>query len=84
MQVNIPYGKGNVKVNVPEDHEILVPNEASIKDEEKLIEEALDNPIGFESYDEFADDADRLLVIINDAARPVSYTHLTLPTTPYV
>lgn len=70
MQVNIPYGKGNVKVNVPEDHEILVPNKASIKDEEKLIEEALDNPIGFKSYDEFADGADRLLVIINDATRP--------------
>ena len=70
MQVDIPYGKSNIKVKVPEDHEILVPNKASIKDEEKLIEEALEKPIGFESYDEFADDADRLLVIINDATRP--------------
>ena len=35
MQFDIPYGKENVKVNFPEDHEILVPNKVSIKDEEK-------------------------------------------------
>jgi nickel-dependent lactate racemase len=70
MKVDIPYGKENIKVNVPEDYEILVPNKVSIKDEEKLIEDALEKPIGFESYDEFAEDADKLLVIINDATRP--------------
>jgi nickel-dependent lactate racemase len=70
MKVDIPYGKGNVKVDVPEDHEILVPNKVSIKNEEKLIEAALENPIGFESYDEFDEDADSLLIIINDATRP--------------
>jgi nickel-dependent lactate racemase len=70
MQVDIPYGKENIKVNVPDDHEILVPNKVSIKDEDKLIEKALENPVGFESFDEFNDVADRLLVIINDATRP--------------
>jgi len=70
MQVDLPYGKEYIKVNVPDDHEVLVPNKVSIKDEEKLIEEALENPIGFESFDEFNDKADRLLVIINDATRP--------------
>ena len=70
MQVDIPYGKENIKVNVPEDCEILVPNKVSIKDQDKLIEEALEKPIGFESYDEFAEDADKLLVIVNDATRP--------------
>ncbi len=70
MQVDIPYGKENVKVNVPEDCEILIPNKVSIKDQDKLIEDALENPIGFESYDEFAENADRLLVIVNDATRP--------------
>jgi nickel-dependent lactate racemase len=70
MQVDVPYGKDNIKVSVPDDHEILVPNKVSIKDEDKLIEEALENPIGFESFDEFNDVADRLLVIINDATRP--------------
>lgn len=70
MKVDIPYGKENIKVNVPEDYEILVPNKVSIKNEEKLIEDALEKPIGFESYDEFAEDTDKLLVIINDATRP--------------
>jgi len=70
MQVEIPYGKENIKVNVPDDYEMLVPKKVSIKDEDKLIEQALENPIGFESFDEFNDAADRLLVIINDATRP--------------
>ena len=70
MQVNIPYGKEKIKVNISEPCEILIPNKVSIKDQDKLIENALENPIGFESYDEFAEDADRLLVIVNDATRP--------------
>ena len=70
MQVDILYGKENIKVNVTDACEILVPNKVSVEDQDKLIGEALENPIGFESYDEFAEDADRLLVIINDATRP--------------
>jgi len=30
----------------------------------------LEKPLGFDSYDEFAENADRLLVIVNDATRP--------------
>jgi nickel-dependent lactate racemase len=70
MKIDIPYGKEKIKVNIPEPYEILIPNKVSAKDEDKLIEEALENPIGFESYDEFANDTNKLLVIINDATRP--------------
>ena len=70
MKVDIPYGKERIKVEIPEPYEILVPNKITIDDENKTIEKALENPIGFESYDEFAEEADRLLVIINDATRP--------------
>ena len=70
MKVDIPYGKENIKVNIPEPYEILVPNKVSVKDQDKLIEEALENPISFESYDEFAEESNKLLVIINDATRP--------------
>jgi nickel-dependent lactate racemase len=70
MEVDIPYGKEKIKINVPDDCEILVPKKVAIKNQEKLIEEALENPFGFESYDEFSEKADRLLVIINDATRP--------------
>jgi nickel-dependent lactate racemase len=70
MQIKIPYGKENVEINIPDNSEILVPNKVKIQNENKLIEEALENPLGFESYDEFADDCEKILVIINDATRP--------------
>jgi nickel-dependent lactate racemase len=70
MKVGIPYGKEKTKVEIPEPYEILVPNKIITEDENKIIEKALEKPIGFESYDEFAEDADKLLVIINDATRP--------------
>ncbi len=70
MKVDVPYGKENIKVTVPEPCQILVPNKVSIDDQDKLIEDALENPIGFDSYDEFAENTNRILVIINDATRP--------------
>ena len=70
MQVDIPYGKENIKVNVPEDYEILVPNKVSPKDQDKLIQDALDNSIGPKSFDDFANNSNRILVIVNDATRP--------------
>lgn len=70
MQVDIPYGKEKIKVQIPEPCDVMVPNKVSIKDQDKLIENALENPIGFDSYDEFAENLDRLLVIVNDATRP--------------
>ena len=70
MQVEIPYGEEKIKVNIDEPYEILAPNKVSIKDENKLIGDALENPLGFESYDEFANDTNKLLVIVNDATRP--------------
>jgi nickel-dependent lactate racemase len=70
MKIDVPYGKENLKIDIKDPYEILVPKKVSVKDEDKLIEEALENPIGFESYDEFAEDTEKLLVIINDATRP--------------
>ena len=70
MQVDIPYGKEKIKVQIPKPCDVMVPNKVSIKDQDKLIEDALENSIGFDSYDEFAENLDRLLVIVNDATRP--------------
>ena len=70
MKIDIPYGKENIKINIDAPCEILVPKKVSIKNEDKLIEGALENPIGFGSYDEFAEKANKLLVIVNDATRP--------------
>jgi len=70
MQVDIPYGKEKINIHIVEPCEIIVPNKVTVQKEEKLIADALENPLGFRSYDEFANDADRLLVIVNDATRP--------------
>ena len=70
MQVDIPYGKEKITVTIDKPCEILVPNKVLTGDESKLIEEALRNPIGFQSYDEFANDTDKLLVIVNFKAPP--------------
>jgi len=70
MEVNIPYGKEIVKVNIPEPCEILNPNKIEINDEEKTVEDALRNPIGMGSFKKFVKNSDRLLVIVNDASKP--------------
>ena len=70
MQVNIPYGKEKIKVDIPDPCEVLAPNKVSVKDEDKLIEEALRNPIGADSFEKFVQNSDRLLVIVNDASKP--------------
>ncbi len=70
MKVNIPYGSKYINVTIPKPFHMLVPNKVMIKNQEKLIDKALEKPLGFNSYDDFAEDADRLLVIINDATRP--------------
>jgi len=70
MQVEIPYGKKQIKVNIDDPVEVLFPNKVKISDQDKLIDKALEHPIGFGSYDEFAEYTKKLLVIINDATRP--------------
>ena len=70
MKVDIPYGKQNIKITIPNHCHILVPNKVSIKNQDALIENALEKPLGYASYDEFAENAEKLLVIINDATRP--------------
>lgn len=70
MQVNIPYGKEKIKVEIPQSYEILTPNKVKIEDENKIIEKALKNPIGKEPFEQFASQAEQLLVIVNDATRP--------------
>jgi nickel-dependent lactate racemase len=82
MQVDIPYGKEIIKVDIPDPCEILVPNKVEIKDQNELIEKALKNPIGKESFDEFATNAKELLIIVNDATRPTPTSRILEYLTP--
>ena len=55
MKVDIPYGKEKIEVNIPKPCEILVPNKVKNVDENKVIKKALKEPIGMESFEEFAE-----------------------------
>jgi len=70
MEVNIPYGKEKILVNISEPCEILNPNKIEVKDEKRIVEESLNNPIGMVSFKKFIQNSDRLLVIVNDATKP--------------
>lgn len=82
MKVDLPYGKETIQINITEPCEIVVPNKVITRDESQLIQEALENPLGFQSYDEFVNDTSKLLVIVNDATRPTPTSkilHYLLP-----
>ena len=70
MQVDVPYGKEKIKININAPCEIFVPNKVRTKDEKKIIENALNSPIGKEPFEKFVTHSDKLLVIVNDATRP--------------
>ena len=70
MRVTIPYGKEQVEVDFPESCEFLVPNKVEIKNEDKLIKNALKNPLGNMHFEEFVSKSEKLLIIVNDGARP--------------
>ncbi len=70
MKFNIPYGKESVEIDFDLPHTILMPNSVEVRDEAKVLDEALANPIGSVPFSEFADKSERMLVIVNDATRP--------------
>lgn len=70
MDVEIPYGKKEITVSISEPVEVLFPKKVKIKNKNKIIEEALENPIDMETFEQFAEKSDKLLVIVNDATRP--------------
>jgi nickel-dependent lactate racemase len=70
MEVNIPYGEKYINVKTLEPCEVLVPNKVLIKDQNTLILNALEHPIGSKSFDDFIFESKKLLVIVNDATRP--------------
>lgn len=70
METSITYGMEKIKLNTKEHVKILLPNKVKIQNEEKIIDKALDKPFGFISFDDFFEETNKLLVIINDATKP--------------
>lgn len=72
MDLNIPYGKGSIAIQIPDDNlkGVIRPNEVKIGDEGGTISQAIENPINSRNFEEFISDAKDVLFIVNDGTRP--------------
>ena len=70
MQVDIPYSEEKIKVNISETFIVLKPKKVENINEDERIKNALKNPIGMESFNDFIRKSERLLIIVNDASKP--------------
>ncbi|MBU4445971.1 nickel-dependent lactate racemase [bacterium] len=72
MQIKIPYWGEELTVSLPEQNigEIVYPNTVEIRPEKEVLFDALNSPVDFKSFDDFAKGNEPILFIINDATRP--------------
>ena len=70
MKYRIPYGQGNIDVEIEVPVQVLLPNRLEPRDETVLIRKALEHPLGTDTLDRFATPDRSLLVIVNDGTRP--------------
>ncbi|WP_367343597.1 nickel-dependent lactate racemase [Methanomethylovorans sp.] len=68
--IKIPYGQEYIDLDVTIPHEIIAPASAKAGNESEIIAQALEFPIGMESFATFSRKSDKLLVLVNDATRP--------------
>ncbi|MFC2007016.1 nickel-dependent lactate racemase [Chloroflexota bacterium] len=78
MLVAVPYGKGEIEVNISDTRVagIVTGNDVPIIDENGIIRKALENPINAKCYEDFLKDKKDLLFIVNDATRPTPTAHV--------
>ncbi len=73
MKVAVKYGKDetfDLDINDKQLVGIYNPNNVAKIDSNQAIDEALNNPIGKESFDRFIDTNERIVFIVNDGTRP--------------
>lgn len=71
MQVDLPYGTSSLKVDVPENARVVMPEEMpGLPDERAEIRRALDDPIGTAPLSQLARGKSDAAIIINDITRP--------------
>ncbi|MCL1984304.1 MAG: lactate racemase domain-containing protein, partial [Methanomassiliicoccaceae archaeon] len=73
MNIDIKYGKdGAQKIDVPEKNlvGIFYPKDVRCEDSDKVINEAIDDPIGYDSLSEFLKGGKDIVFIVNDGTRP--------------
>lgn len=72
MKIKIPYWGEELTVSLPEQNvgEIIYPNSVEIRSENEILLEAIENPVGSQSFDDFIKGDETILFIVNDATRP--------------
>ncbi|MDG6243319.1 MAG: nickel-dependent lactate racemase [Methanolobus sp.] len=70
INIQMPYGKDFVDLDVHIPHEVIAPNNVMAGDESEIIDQALQNPVEMGPLEKFVENSDRLLILVNDATRP--------------
>jgi len=72
MKITIPYGKDKIELDLPDslNIEIAYPNKVSSEKKDKLVEKALEKPIGTEPFEKWIGGNKDFLFIMNDNTRP--------------
>ena len=73
MNITIPYGSDKVSFNVPDENfcELLEPScPVFNNDEDKIINDALENPIGTDKLEKIVEGKKTVSIICDDMARP--------------
>jgi nickel-dependent lactate racemase len=78
IKIPIPYGKEFVDLEVDIPHEVVSPNFVEVGAESEVIEDALNNPVGMESLEDFMKSSERILILVNDATRPTPTAKILL------
>ena len=73
MIVDIKYGKDEIqKTEIPDENliGIFYPKDVTCGSPDEVINESIDNPIGYDSLDEFLNGGEDIVFIVNDGTRP--------------
>ena len=82
MQIQLPYGKGTLPLNVPDKNllDVVLPKEIIPPERsESLIKNALYDPLGTDRLSEIASRGDRVAIVVDDYTRPCPTEELLLP-----
>ena len=82
MQIQLPYGKGTLPLNVPDKNllDVVLPKEIIPPEQsESLIKNALYDPLGTDRLSEIASRGDRVAIVVDDYTRPCPTEELLLP-----
>ena len=72
MQIRLAYGKSGLKVNFPDNVDVISPKfVAGLADEAFALREALRNPLGAKPLREIATSGDNVVIVFPDRSRPM-------------